>query len=167
MHFVGSSFNVSLLTVLSCWEEINPFVSPFASWRDPQYNTMTHKMVYIKVSILFSCRKNTAVTLLKSPNLSCVLLYIVHELHILKFLHTRMCGASQWISLIKCCLPHMRLMNKNTSLLSGTQVLPPFPLILITKDSVKPASPVNHSASVTYAMLIKDKKLIFKGWIQI
>lgn len=47
----------------------------------------------------------------------------------------------------------MCLMNKDTSLLSGTQLDPLFPLNLITKESVKPASQMNHSSSVNYAML--------------
>lgn len=41
------------------------------------------------------------------------------------------------INLINRRLPHMYLMNKDTSLLSGTWPDPSFPLILITKESVK------------------------------
>lgn len=69
----------------------------------------------------------------------------------------------QWISLIKCCLPHICLMNKDTSLLSDTPTTPLFPLVLFTKDSVKPASQINHSPSVTYTMLIKENNSYSKA----
>lgn len=53
----------------------------------------------------------------------------------------------------------MCLMNKDASLLSGTPTTPliSFPLILITKGSVKPALQMNHSPSVIYTMLLKEK----------
>lgn len=44
-------------------------------------------------------------------------------------------------------------MNKDTSLLSGTQLEPPFPLNLIIKEGVKPVLQMNHSSSANYALL--------------
>lgn len=65
-------------------------------------------------------------------------------------------ATGRWISLIKCSFPHMCLMNKDTSLLSGTHQDSRF-LSTSLQKSVKPASQMKRSFSVKYAGLRHNK----------
>lgn len=112
-------------------------------------------------------QKSTAVTLLNFP-----VCYVYRCILCMNFTPwsslTPGCvvpATGQWISLIKCCLPHMCLMNKDTSLLSGTQLLPHFP----SSWSQKIVWYQHHKwiISVKYVMLIKKINFILKSWIRI